>query len=434
MNTLQHSTRWLWLALACGFITFTASVEAKKGGGGPPPPEPPPGPACQLVAVDGGGFSFIADQLFSPAWPYYPNMISDSGALVGMAWLGAVQVPAVWPPRITGGEVQYVTEDIKRFLNEDGMAEPGSCFAMNESGFAVGVFYAAPADPPNRACLWRPDGRAVGLLNNIEGFDSVAADINSDGYVLVGYGGWYQTNEGCGVIVPLDLDYDGQPDTWWTDVDEDGINDLLFPFAPEHNLVPLVINDANQVLLREYTDGSRNYLLTPDFSDADGDGNPWLSDANDDGFNDLLVLLDAPEPGAGVRAVGLNNLGQVAGQSGGHVVRWDFVDDEQIVTDLGQLQDKANMSPGGISDSGRIAGTCRIPLGRRSQTGPWWVVDNDSLYELLPLAVNGDGWSDFLERYAVNGYYSINRDNWILGQALFNSSLRRFVAVPVEQP
>ena len=111
-----------------------------------------------------------------------------------------------------------------------------------------------------------------------------------------------------------------------------------------------------------------------------------------------------------------------------------FDGDNLIITDLGVLPKTYQMNVGGISDSGRVAGTCRIDLGRRSRLGPWWVIENDTLYELLPLAVNPEGWSDYLDRYDFNHYYGINRYDWILGRALLDGSLRTFVAVPVEQP
>jgi hypothetical protein len=326
--------------------------------------------------------------------------------------------------------VQYVADDIQRLLTEEGAAAYGSCFAMNESGFAVGGFFGDSSYSSAQAYLWLPDGTPIRLEVNIAGRYSLAVDINNEGYVLLGENEPYET---AGVIVPLDLDDNGDPDTWFTDVDADGINDLYFPVEIGQNFNPLVINEACQVLAYEHPDGP-SYLVTPDLSDADGDGNPWYADVDGDGVNDLLVALMAPEPGATARAVGLNNVGQVVGQSNGHVVRWDFVEGVQIITDLGALPKTYQMNVGGISDSGRTAGTCRIDLGRRSRLGPWWVFESDTLHELLPLAVNSDGWSDYLERYDINRYYGINRYDWILGRALLDGSLRTFVAIPVEEP
>jgi len=431
MKTIQYSTRWLGLVLAGSTITLAASGQAGKPVKPPPEPPPPEGPAYQLIPVDAPGFSFFPDYSFNQA-----NMISDSGALIGGAWYErpdgtGVRVPAVLPPRIVEGEVQYVADDIKRLLTEEGMAEFGTCFAMNESGFAVGAFFGDIDYSSAQAYLWLPDGTPIPLRVNVGGSNSLALDINNDGYVLLGEN---EPDVRGGVVVPLDRDHDGAPDTWFTDVDEDGINDLFFPIDARLNFNPLVINEAGQVLANIYPNGP-GYLLTPDFSDEDEDGNPWFADVDPaDGFNDLLVALDPPEEGASAVAVGLNNLGQVVGQSGGHVVRWEFVGDDQIITDLGALPKTYQMNVGGISDSGRVAGTCKIDLGRRSRLGPWWVIESDTLYELLPLAVNSDGWSDYIERYDVNHYYGINRYDWILGRALLNGSLRTFVAVPVEQP
>jgi uncharacterized membrane protein len=101
-----------------------------------------------------------------------------------------------------------------------------------------------------------------------------------------------------------------------------------------------------------------------------------------DGFNDLLVALEAP--GAGVGVDDLNNLGQVVGRSAGHAVRWELVDGVQIVTDFGSLANRLNMFATGINDSGRIVGSSRQHAGRITKTGPAWLIDNDTLYELLP--------------------------------------------------
>jgi len=123
----------------------------------------------------------------------------------------------------------------------------------------------------------------------------------------------------------------------------------------------------------------------------------------------------------------LNNLGQVVGNSGGHVVRWEFVDGVQIITDLGSLADKSVMTVAGISDSGRIVGTSTIPAGRRIKDGPSWLIENDTIHELLPLVVNADGWSD-LEATGINRY------GWIAGKGRLDGVSRKFVAIPVEEP
>lgn len=49
-----------------------------------------------------------------------------------------------------------------------------------------------------------------------------------------------------GVVVPLDMDPNEAPDTWFTDVDADGMNDLFLPTDAGHNLLPVAINEAGQ--------------------------------------------------------------------------------------------------------------------------------------------------------------------------------------------
>jgi len=418
MKTIQHTTRLLRLALACGIITFAASAQAGKPVKPPtPPPEPPPpsGPAYRIIAVEGG---------------INPWSLTDLGTLVGSAWYQlpneGFQTPAVLPPRIASGEPQYLTSDLRFLPGGDGTQKYGYCIAMNVAGIAVGYLY----DPtPEQAMLWREDGTAVNLGIDPAGLGSTANDINDAGLVLVGVGHENEAGEMSGVVVPLGGDADVEPDTWFADVDTDGMNDLFFPIDAGHNLLPLVINEDGQVLAAQFAGGDpvAGYLLTPDLTDADGDGNPWFADENGDGFNDLLVALDPPDPGASVIVADLNDFGQVAGHSGGHAVRWEFVEDEQIVTDLGSLGDKVEMTATGISDSGRIVGNSRIPTGRRSKAGPSWLSKNETMYELLPLMVNSAGWSDL----SADG---INRDGWIQGRGLLDGVGRTFVAIPVEEP
>ncbi len=431
MKTRHDYMRWLGLVLMIGCFAFAGSTDAKKGGGGKPPPEPPPpeGPAYQLIAVDSAGFGFYT------SYPGYPNMISDSGALVGRgayvivdeSSTNTVWTPAVYPPRIVGGEVKYVSDDIVCFLNVYGVAESGTCFAMNEAGIAVGALSG-----PWRAYLWQSDGTAIPVLSRTDDVDSAALDINNTGCVLMGVN---QPTELSGVVVPLDQDGDGAPDTWFEDGDGDGVNDLFFLIDAGHNFNPLVINEYGQVVVYEYPDGA-SYLLTPDSTDADGDGNPWYADADGDGFNDLLATLVAPDPATAARAVGLNNLGQVVGTSEGHLVRWDLDGNGDLSpADLGLVANAYRMDIGGISDSGRMAGVSRVDAGRRSKSGPWWVTENDTIYELFDLLVDSPDWSgDLLLRQIYHQYYGINRYDWIVGRAHYNGYLQMFVAVPVEQP
>jgi hypothetical protein len=413
MKTNKNSTRWLGLALACGTLTYAATSQAGK-----PPPEPPPpsGPAYWIIRA---------------SVPIAPYSISDSGVLVGHALYeysgGGVQSPAVLPPQISDGEPQYLTSDLRWLPGLDGSQHDGNCLAMNETGLAVGYINDLGL---LRAILWLPDGTAVDLGASIGGLPSTANDINDAGLVLVGIGYENQQGERGGVVVPLDLvGGDGVPDTWFTDDDADGINDLFFLTDTGHNLLPVAINEAGQVLAAQIVAGQRvaGYLLTPDLTDADGDGNPWFADRNSDGFNDLLVSLAPPEPGASVSVAGLNNLGQVVGKSGVHAVRWEFVQGVQIVSDLGSLSDRLAMGVAGISDSGRMAGSSRHIKGAFHKPGPSWLIEGETLYELLPLVVNSDGWSDL----EVEG---VNRHGWIYGLGRFNDVLGGFVAIPVEEP
>jgi hypothetical protein len=379
--------RWLGPALIGCIIACAGSVEAKKGGGKPPPdPEPQEGPAYQVVSVD---------------MAIRPESISDSGTLVGRATYeyagGAFLTTARLPVGSfdADGIPQYSVADLQLLPDFNGEQLPGKCYAANDTGFAVGYVVRAEV---SQDILWMPDGTPVGLYVDENGV-SYVSDINNDGWVFLVE---VEPGNTGGVVMPLDADLDGHPDSWFEDRDGDGINDLFFPLDPLNpvmhtdDLSARAINDAGQLLVYESA-LDIGYLFTPDFNDADGDGNPWFADTDGDGYNDLYTMLEAPVPGAGISVAGLNNLGQVAGHSGGYAVRWDFVDGVQIVTDLGAITDKAVMSTKGIDDFGRIIGASTIPTGRRTKAGPSWVADGDTLYELdwsemTPTGVSGSGW------------------------------------------
>jgi len=214
MKTRKNSTRRLGLVLACGMITFAVSAEAKKPV--KPPPEPPSGPAYQIFAEQGG---------------IETKSISDAGVLVGSVFYqvagGGFQTPAVLPPQIIDGEVQYLPEDLRLLPDVDGTQQYGRCLAMNAMGLAVGyVDVWDIGDDPMRAILWLADGTAVNLGVNPAGFRSAAFDINDAGLVLVAILDENGRGANGGVVVPLDVDSNGELDTCFPDDEGDGISDL----------------------------------------------------------------------------------------------------------------------------------------------------------------------------------------------------------------
>jgi hypothetical protein len=403
MKTSHNTMRWLGLALIGSIIAGEGSVEAKKPVKPPPEPEPTEGPAYQFVSVDR---------------TLRPESISDSGTLVGRATYeyagGAFLTPAKLPVAFidADGLPHYSINDLQILPDFNGEQLPGKCYAASDTGFAVGYVLRSGIALP---VLWLPDGTPVELYVNQNGSNRHVSDINNDGWVFLIE---IEPDNTGGVVVPLDTDLDGAPDTWFDDGNGDGVNDLFYPLDPlspamhTDHLSARAINDAGQLLVYESA-LDIGYLFTPDFSDADGDGNPWFADTDGDGFNDLWVELAPPVPGEGISVAGLNNLGQVAGNSGGYAVRWDFVDGVQVVTDLGAITSKAVMSTKGIDDAGRIVGISTIPTGRRTKPGPVWLADGDNLYELLPE-------SGSVTETGINSF------GWLFGWG--------WVAVPVEQP
>jgi len=388
-----------WLALACGILALAASADAKKPVKPPPEPPPPAGPAYWVFSLEGD---------------VRPQAISDVGTVVGGAWFtradGEGLAPFSLAPRTDNGELQYLTTDLQWLLGDTGTVESGWCSAVNQAGEAAGCGVGLTG------MLWLADGTPVNLGVCPADVACWANDINDAGLVVVEFPRFFgATGAGSGVVVPLDNTGDGEPDTWFTDLDADGINDLFFPIAPEHYLIPRAINEDGQVALTQISSGPDvAYLLTPDYDDADGDGNPWFADVDGDGFNDLLIALAPPEPGEAAAVYDLNNLGQVVGRSNGHVVLWEIVDGEQVVTEFGLLSRKVkSMSPAGINDAGHIVGSSR----KSRSAGPSWLYQDGTFHELLSLVENPEGVS-------VLSPSGINNHGWICGNG--------FVAVRVE--
>jgi probable HAF family extracellular repeat protein len=93
---------------------------------------------------------------------------------------------------------------------------------INDAGQIVGE--ADTAHGSTHAFLWQ-DGTMIDL-GTLGGSTSSAAAINASGQIV----GWALDAAGqkrAFVINPADTDSDGTPDTWYTDADDDGANDLM---------------------------------------------------------------------------------------------------------------------------------------------------------------------------------------------------------------
>ncbi len=423
MKERQDSTRWLGLALAGGFLTFAASSEAAKP---PKPPPTPSGPAYRIVALGRLGVDTLA-----------ASAVNNAGSVVGGGYKAIgdslVSVVGIVVPEASADGPVYFRDTSPADGVNDLMYElPGLPAALgsgasdiNDAGWVCGSCTLGTVDEPyDTAAIWA--GNTPIDLGCGEAYMTYGYEINNLGLAVTGPDLWVLPSAPCYVAVPKDNDGDRVPDTWFEDLNGDGANDLLKllttqfgwydAFAPEGG-----INDAGQVILN-WNKGS-DFLLSPDSTDADGDGNPWYADTNGDGFNDLMVQL-VGLAGADAYAADINNAGQVVGASNGRAVRWDFTAaGTQTITDLGSLsKTMPNTSAGGINDAGQIVGTA---WGQNKSTP--FLFQNGKMYDLATLLVNGTGWTGLAAG-------DINNQGIIIGNGYLNGTWQGFVAIPVTQP
>ena len=421
MKTRQNSTRWLGLALACGTLTFAVSSQAAKP---PKPPPTPAGPAYRIVSVGSA---------WDPLGSFGATAVNNVGWVCGHGAAGGRLSFVVVPESSADGPVYFRDTSPADGINDLLQELPGlwsesnysGVSDINDSGLAAGTSLVESGW--YRATLW-VDNTPVDL-GNVGGEETYAFDINNSGLVVTGPDADF-ASLGLGldalscVIVPRDNDGDGVLDTWFEDLNGDGTNDLLkiiVPTSGREYFAPQAINNAGQVILKCVYGPQR--LVTPDFLDTDGDGNPWYADANGDGVNDLMVALIGLG-GAGAYVTDINSAGQVVGASNGRAVRWDFAaDGTQTITDLGLLSSKVqSMSAAAINDAGQIVGGVSY-----RNSGSSFLFQNGKLYDLAALLVNGAGWTGLSAS-------DINNQGIIVGTGYVDRLRHGFVAIPVAQP
>jgi probable HAF family extracellular repeat protein len=415
MQIRQNSTRWLGVALACGTFTFAASSQAAKP---PKPPPTPAGPTYRIVSLGTLGGNSAA------------HAINESGWVAGGANGGAfVVVPETSP----NGPVYYrdtspadgINDLMLRLPALDPSLGNGGADGINDAGLIVGQsILTEGTDTLVRSTLWL-DGLPIDLADGTA-LSSGAADINNPGVIVT----W--SGDDAYVVVPEDTNSDGVADLWVRDENGDGINDLRQIAAPLHYYKPEIygdgwpvyfepqaINDGGQIVFFA-NGGIGYYLLTPDDTDADGDGNPWYADVNADLFNDLLVRLQS----AG-GANDINTAGQVVGMANDRAVRWDFpADGTQTITDLGTLSlPVKRMWATAINDPGQIVGNAYLKNGNHAG----FVFYKGTMYDFATRLTNGSGWVNLTPA-------DINNQGFIVGYGTFSGVTQAFVAVPVTQP
>jgi probable HAF family extracellular repeat protein len=425
MKTTSNSTRWLGLALAAGALAFASPTEAAKPVKPPPPPPAPSGPTYRIVPLGTLGGNSIACSINESGW--------IAGSAIGGAFVVVPESSPTGPVYFRDTSPADGFNDLMICLQGTVAGYPSNgAIGINDSGIIAGT-------------SWIPDGTDSMLGSTLWMGDttiSVPDPLWSTGWYCLGFNNLGMVLGGsekdlafdtC-VVVPEDSDLDGLPDTWFKDTNGDGRNDLseliapvyyarpeYYPYIPSY-FDPMAMNDAGQVVLygQGAIPGTRPKLVTPDYTDADGDGNPWYADVNGDGLNDLMVSLILSS-----QAYDINSLGQVVGvASDGRAARWDFVNGNQTITYLGALIGSVKRQQAtAINDAGVVVGFSSLKTG--STEG--FLYYKGTIYNLPDCLVNATGWSGLKPN-------DLNEQGLITGGGYFNGVYQAFVLIPVTQP
>ena len=421
------------LVLAGGALTlsFTGLINTAWAAKPPKPPPPPP-PSAPYTYLYLGGLGGSDGDAYA---------INNAGQVVGHAATTAeIQHAFIVVPQDNNGDGKPdlwnptgTTQGLNPLMIDlgvpegVGVAESSSAKDINDLGYVLGSCTAgdwiiAPTElDGNGALSWFLDdgvGANALMVPLRLGGDYVAnlhfTAINNSAQIVGSC-----TRAGF-VLIPLDADQDGRPDTWFKDDNQDGLNDLFVDlgqaFSPSGgltNLVPSDINDGGQIV--GYIGGTP-FLLTPKQTGA---GPVWFEDLNSDGENDLIVRLPMPPTGSfGYSPLVVNNKGSIAGNfriiKGTyqyHAILWST--DAQGVpqyTDLGVPNKETNIRSQGINDRDQVVGDAYG--GRSSFSWNGWLWDNGVMTDVRTLM---DKSAELTDRYMFAA--GINNSSLMVGFA-----------------
>jgi len=297
--------------------------------------------------------------------------------------------------------------------------------------------------------LWYRDDDVDGIndlmidLGTLGGNLSAAYGVNIHGQVVgsADTSPDYPPHSHAFLITPLDTDYDGVPDLWYYDADQDGANDLMMDLgtlgggntskASDINDFGQVVGDSGHAFLWHYSTGMI------DLGTLGGSGSSaWainnleqVTGSSTNSFDSGRAFIW--ENSLGMRDLGtfggqnsygsdINNLGQIVGRaqnSSGeyHAFLWQ---DGLGMIDLGTLG-YVDSYAYGINNRGQVVG--------RSYVSPeehafFW--ENGEMVDLNDYLPNGSDWELTLA-------WNINDGRQIVGSAQYDTERHAFLLNPI---
>jgi hypothetical protein len=451
MKARQNSTRWLGLALVCGTLTFAVSTQAGKSVKPPPPPPPPPAPTLTytLIPFDNGTrlgsvATAISEAGLIPGY-FNRNLVCD-GVTDQYSW------PTVATPTDANRDGWL---DLPLALPIPDIYMAGWASDANDFGMIVGATHRVyNYDPPypyinQEGVIWLPGttGYVPQRLGVIDArLDVSSANrVNKDG-VVAGVCSSYTAQFNRAFVIQPEQTADGL--TWFRDANADGVNDLMRqiwpgpdpryitwyydpndpwtdpPPGPWSEIYDL--NDAGTVC--GMIQGVGGFVVVPDYSDADGDGNPWFA-ANAAGNNRLVRTLPPLTKGAGTSPVSINTKGEIAGVSGNHAVLWKPVaGGGYAIQDLGTVSVRQYLRVSAMSDTGWMVGTAYNSIsgsgGAKNPQPNLTVVWRNGVKCYLPdVLTNGAGWTNL-------SFRDVSNTGVLAGYGVFKGKGTACLAVP----
>jgi probable HAF family extracellular repeat protein len=416
------------LAISLGLLAALNGQAGKPGGGGTTGPSytyipiGPPGTDARTINQSGVVAGTLETPDYTTSFVVVPEDTNNDGN------------PDLWFKDLNGDGVNDLlfdvgrpngvgnTDKLSRNLVINDRVQILINWTINVGG--VGKSCAVVLTPVSVNGEWvffQDDGTGANALMQCFGVDANSSMIlpigmNNAGQII----GHKNNGQVHFVIAGLDLNSDGLADTWYLDEDADGVNDLVQCLAYDNSsdiLEARAINDRGEI-----AGCIRRARITPS-------GMVWWADDNNDGVNDLVLLLPPVGVGQGAVAAGLNEAGRVVGcgslKNKTVGIAWTVGPGSTIVTTkLPGLHSDSIQTPDAINAADVIVGWSTTTSSPAS-TGRAVVWQNGVAYDL---GTQSDQASALVGAWMRA--WDINDSGVILGLTRSGYDSYAFVAVP----